>query len=81
MLSAAHAEGVRVLSMEPDVAAAAGLGIALSAEETRDYIAAATKAREQMQGYEERLVRAKDLFAVAFRTIFGEDIEEVKRTL
>ena len=47
LLAAAHAEGLRVLSMEPDVAAAAGMGGALSAEESHEYIDAATKAREE----------------------------------
>ena len=47
VLSAAHAEGIRTLSKEPDVAAAAGLTVALSPDEAAEYIAVATKAREE----------------------------------
>jgi GNAT superfamily N-acetyltransferase len=51
VLSAAHADGIRALSMEPDVAAAAGLDVALSPEATIDHIAVATKAREEGRAY------------------------------
>lgn len=47
LLSAAHAEGLRVLSLEPDVAAVAGVNVGLSPEEAAEYILAATKAREE----------------------------------
>jgi RimJ/RimL family protein N-acetyltransferase len=50
-LSTAHAEGLRALSREPDVAAAAGLGVALSPEEAADYIAEATSSREEGRAY------------------------------
>ena len=47
LLSAAHAEGIRALSMEPDVAAAAGLSVALPPEQAAEYIEMATRAREE----------------------------------
>ena len=50
-LSTAHAEGIRALSREPDVAVAAGLGVALSPEEAAEYIAVATKAREEGRSF------------------------------
>jgi hypothetical protein len=37
--------------MEPDVAAAAGLGVALSVQEAVEYITVATKAREEGRAY------------------------------
>ena len=46
LLSAAHAEGLRALSEEPDVAAAAGFGVSLMPVAVADYIAATTNARE-----------------------------------
>lgn len=51
LLSAEHAEGIRALSMEPDVAPAAGLSAALSLEEAAEYVAAATRAREEGIAY------------------------------
>ena len=50
-LSAAHAEGLRALSIEPDFAAAAGVSVALSPEEAANYIAAATEARVEGRAY------------------------------
>jgi RimJ/RimL family protein N-acetyltransferase len=46
VLSADHAEGVRTLSMEPDVAGAAGLGVSMTPDETLAYMASAMEARE-----------------------------------
>lgn len=51
LLSAVHAEGLRALSLEPDVAAVAAVGVALSPAEVADYIAVATKAREEGRAY------------------------------
>ena len=51
LLSTAHAEGIRALSREPDVAAAVGLSVALSPEEAAEYIAVATSAREEGRSY------------------------------
>jgi RimJ/RimL family protein N-acetyltransferase len=51
LLSMAHAEGIRALSMQPDVAPAAGLSAGLSPEEAGEYIAAATRAREEGKSY------------------------------
>jgi GNAT superfamily N-acetyltransferase len=51
LLSAAHAGGLRALSMEPDVAGAAALGLALSPEAAAEYIAIAAKAREEGRSY------------------------------
>lgn len=45
-LSAAHVEGLRALSREPDVAAVAAISVPLSPEAAAEYIEAATKARE-----------------------------------
>ncbi len=47
LLSAAHTEGLRALSREPDVAAVAAVSVALSPEAAAEYIEVATKAREE----------------------------------
>jgi RimJ/RimL family protein N-acetyltransferase len=51
LLSAAHAEGLRVLFMEPDVAAVAAVSVALSASGVVEYIAATTESREEGRSY------------------------------
>ena len=51
LLSTAHAEGLRALSAEPDFAAAIAISVAPSADEVADYIATATKAREEGQSW------------------------------
>jgi RimJ/RimL family protein N-acetyltransferase len=51
LLSAEHAEGLRALAREPDFAAATSLSVAPSSGEIRDYIEAATKAREEGRSY------------------------------
>ena len=50
-LSASHAEGLRALFREPDVAAAAGFSAAPSPLAVVDYIAAATEAREDGRSF------------------------------
>jgi RimJ/RimL family protein N-acetyltransferase len=50
-LTAAHAEGLRALSMEYDFAAAAAMNVGLSAVEAAEYIDAAEKAREEGRSY------------------------------
>ena len=47
LLSPAHAEGLRVLAVEPDFAAAAAINVAPLPGEVAAYIVAATKAREE----------------------------------
>ncbi len=51
LLSEAHAEGIRKLSAEADFAAAAGMSVDLSPDETAIYIATTTKAREAGRSY------------------------------
>jgi RimJ/RimL family protein N-acetyltransferase len=51
VLSATHAEGLRVLSTEPDFAGAAGIPVALSQEQAAEYIADAIRAREEGRAY------------------------------
>ena len=51
LLSAAHAEGLRALSGDPDFAAAAAISLAPLPGEAAAYIAAATKAREEGQSW------------------------------
>ncbi|HEX6316532.1 MAG TPA: GNAT family N-acetyltransferase [Gemmatimonadaceae bacterium] len=51
LLSPAHADGIRALSAEPDVAAAAAMDGPLTPEEVAVYIAAAAKAREEGRSY------------------------------
>ena len=50
-LSAAHADGLRALFREPDVAAAAGFSRPPSPDAVADYITDATKAREEGRSY------------------------------
>lgn len=50
-LAAAHSEGIRALSREPDVAAAAAMSVNLSAEDALEYIATANTAREEGRSY------------------------------
>ena len=59
LLSTAHAEGLRVLSGEADFAAAIAISMAPSPAEVAEYIATATKAREEGRSY---------IFALADRT-------------
>lgn len=47
LLSASHADGLRALLREPDVAGAAGFSASPSPLAVADYIAVATKAREE----------------------------------
>lgn len=51
LLSPAHADGLRALSAEPDVAAVAAMDGPLTSEEVAVYIAAAAKAQEEGQSY------------------------------
>jgi RimJ/RimL family protein N-acetyltransferase len=51
LLSATHADGLRALSMEPDVAAVAAISVAPSPGETAEYITVATNAREEGRAY------------------------------
>jgi RimJ/RimL family protein N-acetyltransferase len=51
LLTAEHAEGLRVLSTDFAFAAAAGVSVGLSAEKAADYIAVAAKAREEGRSY------------------------------
>ena len=51
LLSPAHAESIRALSTEPDVAAAAAFDVPLTPEEAIDYITVATAAREEGRAY------------------------------
>ncbi|HEX6941699.1 MAG TPA: GNAT family N-acetyltransferase [Gemmatimonadaceae bacterium] len=51
LLSAEHAEGLRALSREPDVAVVAAISIAPSPGEVADYIAEATNAQEDGRSY------------------------------
>ena len=51
LLSTAHADGLRALSREPDVAAVAAISMAPSPGEIADYIAAAVKAQEEGRSY------------------------------
>lgn len=60
----AHAEGIRALSREPDFAAAAGMAIALSEEGAADYIATATKARNDGRSYIFVLTRGTEVLGV-----------------
>jgi RimJ/RimL family protein N-acetyltransferase len=50
-LNAAHVEGLCTLSTEFDVAAAAAMNVALSAEEAAEYIDTAIKARDEGRSY------------------------------
>ncbi len=50
-LSAAHAAGLQALSMEPDVAAVAGVDVAISLDIALEFIALATKARENGRAF------------------------------
>ena len=50
-LTASHAEGLRALFREPDVAAVAGFSAAPSPLAIADYIAAATEAREEGRSF------------------------------
>lgn len=51
LLSAEHAEGLRLLSMEPDVAGVAGVDVGISLDAAADFIGIATKAREDGRSY------------------------------
>jgi RimJ/RimL family protein N-acetyltransferase len=51
MMAMEHAEGLRALFGEPDVAAAAGISMAPSPGQIADYIEAATKARDEGRSY------------------------------
>ena len=64
-VSSAHAEGLRALSREPDVAGAAGMAVALSAQGVADYIATATKAREDGRSFVFVLTRGEEVLGVS----------------
>lgn len=64
LVSSAHAEGLRALSREPDVAGAAGMAVALSAQGVADYIATATKAREDGRSFVFVLTRGEEVLGV-----------------
>lgn len=51
LLAVEHAQGLRALAREPDVAAAAGINMAPSPGDVADYITAATQAREEGRSY------------------------------
>ena len=51
LLSAAHATGLRLLSREPDFAAAAAMSVDMSPEEAARYVAIATEAKEEGRSY------------------------------
>src|SRR5688500_16694429 len=51
LLSPEHAEGLRLLSTDPEFSAAAGVAVGLSAEGAAEYIAGAAKAREEGRSY------------------------------
>ncbi len=65
LVSSAHAEGLRALSREPDVAGAAGMAVALSAQGVADYIATATKAREDGRSFVFVLTRGEEVLGVS----------------
>jgi GNAT superfamily N-acetyltransferase len=46
LLAAHHAEGLRLLSMEPDLAAVAAIDVSISLDAAAEFIDIATKARE-----------------------------------
>lgn len=64
LVSAAHAEGIRVLSREPDFAAAAGMGVDLSPEQAVAYITTAARAREEGRSYVFVLTRAAEVLGI-----------------
>ncbi len=64
LLSTAHAAGLRILSREPDVAAAAGMNIAASEDDIGAYIASATRAREEGWAYVFVLTRGTEVSGV-----------------
>jgi GNAT superfamily N-acetyltransferase len=51
LLSADHIEGLRLLSMEPDVAGVAGIDVAIPLDAAAEFIGIATKAREDGRSY------------------------------
>jgi RimJ/RimL family protein N-acetyltransferase len=51
LLSPEHADGLRALSTDFQFAAAAGIGVGLSAEGAADYITVAAQAREEGRSY------------------------------
>jgi RimJ/RimL family protein N-acetyltransferase len=64
LLSAEHAEGLRVLSTDFAFAAAAGVSVGLSAEGAADYIAVAEKAREEGWSYVFVLIDGTEVLGV-----------------
>jgi RimJ/RimL family protein N-acetyltransferase len=64
LISVAHAEGLRVLAREYDFAAAAGINMVASPEDVADYIAAATKMREEGRAYVFVLTKGTEVLGV-----------------
>jgi GNAT superfamily N-acetyltransferase len=64
LLSPQHGEGVRALSTDFEFAAAAGVGLGLSAEGATDYIVAAEKAREEGRSYVFVLIDGTEVLGV-----------------
>ena len=64
LLAPAHAAGIRILSAEPDFAAAAGMRVNLSPEQAVEYIAVATKAREEGRSYVLVLTRGSEVLGI-----------------
>lgn len=64
VLSAAHSEGIRTLSAEPDVAAAAGMRVNLSPEEAAEYIHTATEAAEEGRSHVFVLTKGGDVLGI-----------------
>ena len=64
LLSPTHGEGLRALFREPDVAAAAGFGMAPSPDAVADYIADANKAQEEGRSYVFVLTEGAELLGI-----------------
>ncbi len=64
LLSMEHAEGLRALSREPDFAGAAGVNVAMSAEEVAEHIATAVKAQEEGRSYVFVLTEGQNVLGV-----------------
>lgn len=64
LISVAHAEGLRALAREYDFAAAAGINTMASAEDVADYIAAATRMREEGRAWVFVLTKGTEVLGV-----------------
>lgn len=64
LLSPAHAEGLRALFREPDVAAAAGFGMSPSPDAVAEYIADAHKAQEEGRSHVFVLTEGAELLGI-----------------